>query len=570
MRSGAFLGARPRAEAAPSWLAAPLVLTLIALALFGIRLAGRPNLLDNEYRLGACVLNAIQGGNWISPHDSLGNVDKPPMLTWLSALASLPTGQVTRFTLYLPTALATLAVALLVCAAGRRHFGWRAGFFAGLACVLSHVAAQEMGTARWDGLFAFTVVLTAFAAFRAWISGRGWTAFWVAAAVATLTKGPLGLLLGAFGLCAVSWERRSGRPWPLRGSHGRGVAVFLFTTIGWLAAAGWQMGPHLITNMLGTELVGHMVMRAPGHRLTKPLLDFLGGFAPWSALAAAGLWRIWAFPSEDDRTRRFERFVFCWFVGGLLIFCISPHNPSRLLWPIMPPAALIAGRELDRFMPRFQARRGRAIAAALILTALTGLALQQRGHERRSHKAAQTLAMFDLSRQVGAAVGKDFPLTYVRDVPFAMQLTLDTMRPTVTFAEAAALLRGDAPVYVVVRNVTRLRRALRDDRRPLHEVAACSVGSDPYLHILSNRPRLEWSDSMAIGLGSLRVQLSGVHLGATQDGEIVVKRGSRAGSVAVVNGASEAANVALRVIGGAERRESRRLAGGASWDVGVE
>ena len=42
--------------------------------------------MDNESRVGACVLNAIQGGNWLSPHDSLGNIDKPPMLTWLSAL----------------------------------------------------------------------------------------------------------------------------------------------------------------------------------------------------------------------------------------------------------------------------------------------------------------------------------------------------------------------------------------------------------------------------------------------------------------------------------------------------
>ena len=68
---------------------------------------------------------------------------------------------------------------------------------------------HQMATARWDGLFAFMVALTALAGFRAWTSGRGWTVFWLAAAAATLTKGPLGLLLAAFGFLAIPWERRS-------------------------------------------------------------------------------------------------------------------------------------------------------------------------------------------------------------------------------------------------------------------------------------------------------------------------------------------------------------------------
>ena len=97
-----------------------LLLAVIGCVLFAIRLTGAPNLLDNEFRLGACVLDALQHGNWLCPHDVLGNTDKPPLLTWLSALASWPGGRVTRFTLYLPTAVATVAIAWLVAiAAGR-------------------------------------------------------------------------------------------------------------------------------------------------------------------------------------------------------------------------------------------------------------------------------------------------------------------------------------------------------------------------------------------------------------------------------------------------------------------
>src|SRR5436305_14938775 len=93
------IAAAPAADTSPIEgrrppLLAPVVLTLVAGALFAIRLAGQPDLMDNEYRLGAFVLNAIQGGNWLTPHDLFGSMYKPPMLTWLSALVSLPTGHV--------------------------------------------------------------------------------------------------------------------------------------------------------------------------------------------------------------------------------------------------------------------------------------------------------------------------------------------------------------------------------------------------------------------------------------------------------------------------------------------
>jgi 4-amino-4-deoxy-L-arabinose transferase-like glycosyltransferase len=148
------------------------VVTAVASALFCIRLTGLPNWLDNEYRIGASVLDAIRAGNWICPRDALGNTDKPPLLTWLAALASRPSGRVTLFRIYLPTALATVAVVWLVFAVGRREWSARAGFLAALAYLLSEVGTNQIATARWDGLFALTVTLTAIAGFDAWMSWR--------------------------------------------------------------------------------------------------------------------------------------------------------------------------------------------------------------------------------------------------------------------------------------------------------------------------------------------------------------------------------------------------------------
>ena len=239
------------------------LLTCVGIALFAIQLTGAENLLDNEYRLGACVLDVLQHGNWLCPHDVLGNTDKPPMLTWLAALASWPIGRVTTFTLYLPTALATLGTSWLIALAGGRRFGRRAGLFGGLAFLLSQFAARQMATARWDGLFALTVTVAALAAFRAWTLGRGWTVFWLAAAIATLTKGPLGVVFAGFGLMAAVWERVDGRRKPFEGTHLVGIVLFLLLTVGWFLLAYRRVGPHLVHNMFLDEFVGHGQHRSP-------------------------------------------------------------------------------------------------------------------------------------------------------------------------------------------------------------------------------------------------------------------------------------------------------------------
>src|SRR5262249_15183717 len=186
----------------------------------------------------------------------------------------------------------------------------------------------QIATARWDGLFALTVTIAALAAFRAWSTGGGWTWFWIAAAAATLTKGPLGVLLAGLGLAAVVWERRSGHRARLARSHAVGVAVFLLVPVGWFVLAYRRVGPHLISNMVGEEFIGNMTEHRVGFRFWKPPGDFMTNFAPWSVLTVLALYRAVVHPAARIDARRFERFLCCWFVGGVVLFCVSPHNQS--------------------------------------------------------------------------------------------------------------------------------------------------------------------------------------------------------------------------------------------------
>jgi 4-amino-4-deoxy-L-arabinose transferase-like glycosyltransferase len=547
-----------------AWLDLAL-LSCVGVALFAIRLSGAQNLLDNEYRVGACVLDVLQHGNWICPHDVLGNTDKPPMLSWLTALASWPFGRVTTFTLYLPTALATLVTSWIIALAGGRRFGRRAGLFGGLAFLVSHFAAAQMATARWDGLFALTVTIAALAAFRSWTLGGGWTLFWLAAAISTLTKGPLGVVLAGFGLVAVAWERLEGHRKPLAGSHLTGIGLFLLVTVGWFLLAYRRVGSHLVHNMFVDEFVGHMVEHRLGYKFVKPLGDFTWNFMPWSPFAVVGLGRLIVRPALDDDVRRFERFLACWMVLGLVLFCLSPHNQARLLVPMIVPAAMLAGRELDRLARAAPPRLVAPVAVAATIVML-GFSVWEFHHRARARPAVrQTLAIRELARTVESADERALPLTYVSDSPFAMQLALNTMRPTVSVEEAVALLRGDSAAFVVTAHLPKLVRALGPDAASVHVLARAADRDATYLVLVSNRNALTAYPRMATRVGGLVVTLSGVELGASWDDVLDLLGGP--GEAVIENRSSNAREVQVRVEG--RQRESRRLAPGEAWRFAV-
>lgn len=158
-------------------------------------------------------------------------------------------------------------------------------------------------------------------------------------------------------------------------------------------------------------------------------------------------------------------------------------------------------------------------------------------HHRELRRPAvrETIAIQALARDVQAVAGAAFPLTYVADSPFAMQLALNTMRPPVSVDEAAALLRGDAAAFVVTAHPPKLVRALGTGGPPVRVVARATDGGAPYLFLVSNRPVLATYARTATRVGPLVVTLSGVRLGPTWDNVLDLRRGLDAGDAVIEN-----------------------------------
>ena len=484
-------------------------ITALGILLFLIRLAGPFDLADgyHQERQACYIQDILQNGHWICQRDVNGEIaSKPPMHAWLSALASLPFPRANRFTLLLPGALATVGLGWLILYYGRLYFGTRVAGLSALAYLLSAIAAKQVALVRIDGLFAFMVTWTALAAFRAWEEGGGWTWPWLLAAAATLTKGPLALLLVFFGFAAVWWESRASGRAPLRGSHLAGISAFLLLTAGWFAWAYHQLGQPLIEKMIFAELFRHAVTSSagahPGSGFYEPVLYFLSRFAPWSFLTVVGIWRVFRQSAPDPAARRFEKFVCCYVLGSLFLFSIVAHQRPDLLFPVFPLAALLAGRELDRLLAPLPPRTVLRAATAGVALALVIIAAAFTYGKRSQEAAVRTRVLKDLARSIEKQVGPNFPFTYV-DSYYTLQFYLNTMRQRISLERASQLLKGSPAAFVMVRDLTRLRTVIDKTGQQIYILEKRSAKGALVAALVSNHPRLEWTDSMAAAAGPM-------------------------------------------------------------------
>jgi 4-amino-4-deoxy-L-arabinose transferase-like glycosyltransferase len=482
----------------------------VTLVLFVVRVTGPSNLMDNDQeRPASYIMDAVLHGHWWCQVDWTGDImSKPPLFTWIGALATLPVGHANLASLYFPCLLAMLLTVALLFRFGRDQFGWAAGFLAGLMYLAAPSGVKHIALARTDALFAATIALTALLGLRAWTTGKGWPWFWFAAALATLTKGPLGVVLGAMGLWAMLWERldrRNFAPPPPRAENAgtehapraravwlaqlAGLALFAVITFGWFWLAYQQSGQAFIDKVIGRELVGHLVSDEHGSfgiGFVKAPLYWLSRFLPWSLLAVVGLWRVLKHPAAAAGERRFERFLFCWIVGGLFLFSLAKHQRGDLPLPLYPPAALLAGRELANWLRQWEPKRlvRRSLATVMVVLALYTVYLHTVFSQTWEVQESERVESFARELAQDSSLP---PLLHV-DTPYALQFHLNTMDRAVSFPEAATALKSGEPCAVAVCDGAALEAAMGE--APLHYLKAARIGAqnEPIVIVLSNQP----------------------------------------------------------------------------------
>ncbi|MGF1573329.1 MAG: ArnT family glycosyltransferase [Sumerlaeia bacterium] len=480
-----------RTEHAPTAVAFFWII-LIACLLFAIRFCSPDNLMDNDQqRPAAYALDAMVNGNWVVQRDDTGDVmSKPPFSTWLTALSAKAFGGLTRFSLYLPSFLASLFIALLILAGGTRYFGRAVGWWSALFYLFSPVFDHQILLNRSDPVFAAMVFAGALTAFTALRLRKSWIPFWLLMVCATLTKGPLALILAGGGLFVIFWDKSLDRRVLFAKSQWLGLLIYVVLGLGWFFAAYMELGQPLIDKMIGKELVGHAVGKgAIGAKFYQPLIFFMVLLLPWSFFAIGGMIQTFRNPHENAESKSFQRFLVLCLLVSLTLFGLATHHRDVHLYPIIPMAAILAGCFWVRVTHQINSKKLQVGFALVCFILLAFLNVQRFTDALKNKSVIETAQVREIAQELKRFGFPERGIIH-HNTPFAIQFNWGTMQMRVTQEQAAAALEADSPSFVLTREPSVFTTLVAD---PANRVVLRQwpLAQHKGLYLLSNQPVLD-------------------------------------------------------------------------------
>ncbi|MCI5837026.1 MAG: glycosyltransferase family 39 protein [Veillonellaceae bacterium] len=297
----------------------------------------------DEAVYGETAKEILFAGDWLSPR-IYGDYwyDKPPLFYWLTATSFRLFG-ITDAAARLPSVLAGIAAASYLAWDARPVFGRRAAFFAAavyLICWEIWILAQAAVT---DMTLSFLLLV---AGLGLW---RGRTVLpYVAAGLALLTKGPVGVLFPAltaflYFLCTRDTARL--RSWKLP----RGVLISALFGLPWYVYMTAVHGQVFIETFLGFHNVTRFLTpeHATQHAWWRYLPVLAIGFLPWTALLPALFARgVQAVRRGTWRAGGSKLWCTLWFGNIFIFFSLSGTQLVSYIAPAFAPLALLAGEML--------------------------------------------------------------------------------------------------------------------------------------------------------------------------------------------------------------------------------
>lgn len=380
---------------APSTPLRLAVLGLLAVLLLGGLTTGE--LYRNEGLRARLAWELFDGGGWLVPTlYGEPHLTKPPGMSLLIALCSLPAGQVTPLTARLPSVLAGAAAVALVGWAVGRAFGARGGWVAAaiLPCApawLDRVPSAEIDMVQLAWVTASLLFLARAVEddrFAWWLPALlcvagGFFTKWTAPAFFYLTVVPLLWWRGELRLLA-------------RRPHLFAALVAASLGLGWLLlvgrAAGWPALLDTVSREALTRLSpGHHPRPYPWGELATFPLGFLALCLPWSLVAIPALRPSFG-GRLDGRQRLLWQLSLAWLLSTLVFWTLAPGHKPRHVLPAQPAVAVLAAL-VCATQPRMRLVPGVALAGWLAVKLVWVVAvLPARSADRDLAGNAATLA----------------------------------------------------------------------------------------------------------------------------------------------------------------------------------
>jgi 4-amino-4-deoxy-L-arabinose transferase-like glycosyltransferase len=346
----------------------PLFLLLVLAGMLFFLGLGSSGLTDrDEGRNAEAGRDMYEQGQWISPTFNYEpRFAKPALLYWLMSLSYHLFG-ISELAARLPSSVAGIGLILLQYVFLARCSGPAVALFGAAMLLLN---AEVIGLGRMALTDSVLNLFVTLALFGFWLGyygeerSRQWMwLFYVGMALATLTKGPVGVLIPLATVAGYlslvrEWRRFWERGFPLGG-----LVVFVL-----LAAPGYVAmllihGDHYTTSAK-TDTVGRFLGAMEGHGGTVffyiPIL--LLGFFPWSGWLPFAWYRVltrWlaarregsagaritsdgsALNQDPSHADRLEWFAWVWVTAGFLFFSLSSTRLPHYIAPLLPAAAIL-------------------------------------------------------------------------------------------------------------------------------------------------------------------------------------------------------------------------------------
>lgn len=336
------------------WWRDLLLLVLVLTVVYGNELGSRALWQPDEGRYAEIPREMVQTGDYLTPRlNGVKYFEKPALFYWLQAGAIRAFG-LNEWSLRLWTALFALLGCLTVYVAGRRLYSRRAGWLAVGVLAMSPMYDFLGGIITLDMAVStfLTFALLAFLlgvreppgpARRLWLWG-----FYAACALATLTKGLIGMVLpamviGAWMLLLNEWRQLRALYLP------SGLLLFFAIAAPWhvlVARANPEFAQFYFIHEHFQRYLTTVHQRYEPAWFFIPVLMF--GMYPWIAFVGHAIKDAMPRAWSERRLHREAWFLVLWAGLVFLFFSASQSKLIPYILPVLPPLALLLGRYFAR------------------------------------------------------------------------------------------------------------------------------------------------------------------------------------------------------------------------------
>jgi 4-amino-4-deoxy-L-arabinose transferase-like glycosyltransferase len=320
-------------------------LLLLGLFIFFHSLGGAALFEPDEGRNAEVGREIIVTQDWVTPHyDFIPRLDKPIFYYWLIALTYKLFG-VSEWSARLPSAIAALACLVLTFGLALTMLGFWEALWSGLILATGVEFFVLSRTVILDMTLTFLITLSLGAFYWGTTTDHGkikrvlYLLMYVSMGVATLIKGPIGIILSGLVIFFYLFHTRK---WFLL----KEMNLFLGIPLLILIAGSWYVWAETRNpGELRYFFLEENVLRflTPRFNRSQPWYYFFSvlliGFLPWTLLLAFIIEDLWKRPFDDVTV-----FLVTWVILPLFFFSFSDSKLPHYILPLYPPLSILAGK----------------------------------------------------------------------------------------------------------------------------------------------------------------------------------------------------------------------------------